>query len=119
MPDGKGTKFVRGRTGKRLIVVWRVTLEHEAAVRASKAEAVRSGILDRHGPGLIRYVIEIAVGVLIFKIDGRRRTPVSQSKNGDSGLQATRTTQQMTGYRLGRADGEMFRVFAEGSLHRA
>src|SRR5438552_17190653 len=92
------------------------SLEDQATVSAAEAEGVRKRVIDAHGPGLIGHIIEIAIRVRKFVVDGRRRDLIADGERGNTGFHSTRTTEQVTGHRFGGTHRQLIGVLAEGTL---
>src|SRR5487761_2679060 len=92
--------------------------EHERRVGPAEAERIRKRRADRHRSSGMRNEIEVAPGIGIDEIRGRRRDLVSQRQHGEHGLDPRRGAEQVTGHRLGRRYGELRNVVTERALDR-
>ena len=71
----------------------RPAAEEEGAVGSAKTEGIRHGIFHVNLAGLVGNVIQIALGVGIFEIDGGRQQLIAESEDGDASFQASSTAQ--------------------------
>src|SRR6185312_7830469 len=93
-----------------------VLFEDQTSVSTAEAKTVRQRMLNFHGPRRVRHVIEIALGVWKFVVNGRRRNLIADCQYGNSRFQSARAPQQVSGHRLGRTDRQLFGMLAEGML---
>src|SRR4030067_3243826 len=75
--------------------------KHQRAISPAKAEVVVHRDIDLHVTRNIRAVIQIALGILLEDIDGRRRDLVVYRQCAIYRLHPARAAQQMAGHRLG------------------
>ena len=54
----------------------------------------------------MRHVVEVALGIGVIEVDGRRRHLITQRKNAENTFDYAGGTQQVAGHRLGRAHRE-------------
>src|SRR5438552_1613288 len=81
-----------------------VALEQEAGVGAAEAERVAQGVAELGRTGGVGRVVEVALGVGVLVVDGRRDELVLERESGDGGLGRAGGAQEVSGHRLGRAD---------------
>src|SRR5688500_15619142 len=65
-----------------------VSLEEQCSVRPAEAEGVREGVIDLPLAALVRYVVQIALGIRVVEIDGRRHFLVVHGQCRNAGLKA-------------------------------
>src|SRR5713226_3127842 len=87
--------------------------EDQGGVSAAEAEGIREHIFDRSFARDVGDVIEVADRVKIFVIDGRRQDLVVQRQDADTGFEAARAAQQVTGHGLGGAYGHLLGAVSE------
>src|ERR1039458_5112375 len=73
-----------------------ITFEDESAIGSSEAKGVGQRAVDAHGARLVGHVVQIAVGVWSFVVDGGRGHLIADGEDGDAGLQASGAAQQMS-----------------------
>src|SRR6266566_4443508 len=72
------------------------TLENQRGVGAAKAKRIRQRELDRRFARVIRHIIQIALGIGSFQIDGGRQNLVTQRQYADACLQTAGASEQMS-----------------------
>lgn len=72
--------------------------------------------MERLGPGGVGHIIQIAVGVCVFEVDGRRNVAVLHRQEADGGFDGARSAERVAVHRLGGADGNVFRRFPRAVL---
>ena len=90
-----------------------VSLKYQTPVRPPKAEAIGKGVINLHGAGMKRNVIQVTGGVGALVIDGRRSQLIPDRHHRNACLQPARATQQMAGHGLGGAHRHLVGMFAE------
>ena len=90
----------------------------DAGIGAAEREVVRDRDGDRHRPRLVGDVVQIAFGIALAVVRGRRRDLVRDRLDGDDVLDRARCAQQVTDHRLRAADGGVVRVLSEPDLRR-
>ena len=90
--------------------------EGEADVVAAEAEGVGKHSAQFELTGLVGHDIQITVGIGIAVVDGGRDDAVLQSQNTGHCFNAARTTQEVTGHRLGRTDCNVQGPGSEGAV---
>src|SRR5438132_12532063 len=86
--------------------VWKSGLlppEDEAGVDAAKAEGVRHSDANLAVTRLVRYVVEIALGVRRAVVNGRWQNPVLEREDGGRGLDCPGGAEHMASHGLGGA----------------
>src|SRR6202011_1664837 len=92
------------------------TPEQQSAVGPTKTERVRHGVFHFSFAGLVGDVVQIAVRLGTFQVDGGRQNLIAQRQQSNSGFQPTSSAQQMSSHRLGRTYGQVVGVLAESPL---
>src|SRR4051812_27745200 len=90
--------------------------EEERAIRPAEAEGVAERVFHTRFARVIRDAIEIALGVLIVQINGRRQALILQRQNRDASFESAGAAEQVPGHRFRGADGNLLRMFAEKIL---
>ena len=93
-------------------------LEYQCAVRTAKTEIIFDRKLNF---GIARRVgaeVQIALGILIEHVDGRRNFLVVQSQHRKNRLNPSGAAQKVPRHRFGRADRHLFGVTAKRYLDR-
>src|SRR5262249_751436 len=98
------------------ISLLRPVLEQQAAVRPAEPEGIGKHVLKLGFARLVGNVIEVAFGIGIFEVCGRRNHLIAQREHANAGFQAAGAAQQMTGHGLGGADSDLLRMLAESAL---
>jgi hypothetical protein len=92
--------------------------EGEHRVGAPKAEGVR----ERHPyiglPGYIRDIVQIAPWIGGLIVDRWRNDPAANRQDGEDGLHAAGSAQEVANHGFRRADGQFLGVFFEDRLDR-
>jgi spermidine synthase len=102
-PVVRGMAEATGTLGRRVAASSAVVaLEQESGVRAAKSERVREGVIDRHGTPHVRHVVEIALGIGLVEVDGRRSDLMVDRQRGYARLEPAGGAEQMARHRLGR-----------------
>src|SRR5215470_15020949 len=92
----------------RVPVLLGPALENQGGVGAAETERVGEGVLDSGFAGVIGNVVEIALGIRGFLIDGGRKNLVAQGEDANAGFEASGAAEEMAGHRFGGADGDGF-----------
>src|SRR5581483_10915005 len=95
----------------------RVTFENQTSVRAAEAERIGQRVLDIHGARVIRHIVEIALRIGEFVIDGGRRDLIANGQNREAGLESTGPAEQVPRHGLGGTHCELVGVIAEASFN--
>src|SRR3954469_13139743 len=90
--------------------------EEERAIRPAEAEGVAERVFHTRFARVIRDAIEIALGVLIVQINGRRQALILQRQNRDASFESAGAAEQVPGHRFRGADCDLLRVLAEKVL---
>src|SRR5881396_1300875 len=77
-----------------------VSLHQKSRVCSTEPKGIRQHISYWNAPRSVRYIIEIAFGVRIFVVDGRRNYLIVQCQRADSGFFSSSRPKQMTHHRL-------------------
>ena len=93
-------------------------LEDQRGVVSAEAEVVRDRDVDLAGLRDVRRVVEVAIGIRVLVIDGRRDHARVDGHHAGGRLDAAGGTQEVTGHGLGRGDGDLGGEVAEGTLDR-
>src|ERR1044071_611353 len=93
-----------------------IPLEEQRRVRPAEAEAVRERVVEARLAWLVGDVVEVALGVWVDVVDGRREPPVVDGEDGEDRLDAARGAEQVAGHRLRRTHRELVGVLAERLL---
>src|SRR5919201_4087894 len=92
------------------------TAEGQHGVLPAEPEGVRHCEPDVHLARLVRDVIEVALGVRMFVVDGGGDDAVADGERADRALQCAGRTQQVPGHRLRGRDRDLVRPVAESFL---
>src|ERR1051325_1425784 len=92
--------------------------ENQRRIRPAEAERVREHVAHWLRAGLIRHVVEIAVGIGRLVVDRRRQHVFLHHQRRDGRLEPAGGAEEVAGHRLRRADGELVGVLAEDALDR-
>lgn len=90
--------------------------EHQATVGTTKAEVIFKRYIDLHVSRYVRTIVEIAFGILIKDIDGRRRHLVMDRKHGEYGFQSASATEQVPGHGFGGIHNELLGMVTKRCL---
>src|SRR5436853_4530581 len=74
------------------------TPEDERAVGAAETEGVGERDADRHPPGLVRHVVEVARRIGRAQIDGRRRNLLAECERAEYRFDGARGAEQVAGH---------------------
>src|ERR1700737_3553005 len=95
-----------------------VSAEDQAGVLPSETEGVRHGDVHVGPAGLVGDVVEVAVGIGGFVVDGGRQGAAGHAGHGGGRPPAPGGAKRMTDHRLGRTDGDLVRMRAQRLLDR-
>src|SRR5438105_9799575 len=84
--------------------------EDDAGVLATETERVGHRDLDLVATWFIRHVVQIALRVRMFQVDGRVNDPVVDAEDRGNRFDRSGGTEQMADHRLGARDGDLLRV---------
>src|SRR5437879_8638002 len=92
--------------------------ENQGSVGPSEPERVRQGGAQRHAPGRVGHIIEIASRVLVEQVRGRGCDLIANRQDRENRLHSSGRTEQVPGHGFRRADRELLRMIAEAALNR-
>ena len=96
----------------------RKLLRRDGRVVTTEAEGVVNDGVHRHLARGVRDVIQIALGVGILQIDGRRDDAVFDGENAHGGFHRAGGAEHVAGCALGGTHDEFLRVVAENGFDR-
>src|ERR1700678_1723244 len=80
------------------------SLEDQAAVGAAESEGIRQRVVDFHGTGFVRDVVQVAPAAGSIQVHGGRADLIARRQHGDACFETTRAAEQMAGHGFGGAD---------------
>src|SRR5438552_18310759 len=87
------------RTQKGMLLA-RPAFENQRSIGAAKAKGIRKRVLDRRFARMIRHVVQIALRIGSFQIDGGRQNLIAQRQYANARFQTASTPEQMPGHGL-------------------
>ena len=94
------------------------SFEQQRRIGAAESEGIGKSVLDARLTRRVGRVIEIAVRIGSFVIDGWGEHPAFGDKGCNSGFRCAGSAEEMADYRLCRTHGNFVRVIAEQSFYR-
>src|SRR6266568_4839853 len=91
----RGTREPRESAARLKLLLPRPPLENERGVGAAKSKRIRKCVLHGCLARAIRNVIQVALGIRIFEIDGRRQNLIAQRQRADAGFQSARSAKTL------------------------
>src|SRR2546421_1126465 len=70
-------------------------LENQRCVGTAKTKRIRKRILDRRFARVIRHIVQVALGIGSFQIDGGRQNLIAQRQYADACFQTASASKQM------------------------
>src|SRR5215472_5649486 len=86
-------RMTRDKLGSRVCLFPCPAPENQRGVGAAKSKGIRERVLDRSLASVIGHIVQIALRIWSFKIDGRRQSLIVQSQYADARFKDTRTTE--------------------------
>ena len=93
----KQKRFNR-QIGETLLKLFFKSLKDQTRIRAAETETVRKHIIDFRLTRLVRNVIQIAIGIGKFVIDGRRQNVFRHRQNRKDGFDSARRAERVSGH---------------------
>src|ERR1700736_1892707 len=93
-----------------------VPAKDQAGVLPPKTEGVRHRNVDVEAACLVGDVVEVAVGVGSFVVDGGMEDAARHAEHGCDGFDPSGSAEGVTDHRLGRANGDVVSMGAQGLL---
>ena len=87
--------------------------QDQRGIDAAESKGIRQTNVEAVGDGLIGHIIQVALGIHVFQVDGRRQHLTLERQHGDAGFQSASAAQQVAMHGLGARD---FELVAQGVL---
>src|SRR5713101_6602483 len=92
--------------------------ENQGSVGPPEPKRIRQGGAQRHAPGRVGHIIEIASRVLVKQVRGRGRDLIANREHRENRLHSSGRTEQVPGHGFRRADCKLPCMIAEAAFDR-
>ena len=90
--------------------------QHQRRILRPERDAVAHRVLDRSFSSDLRHIIQIAIGIRFFQIDGRRNLPVMHGNEGSCNSRSSRRALRMPNLRLQARHRRAVRAISQRQL---